>query len=965
MLLVDFHTHRYGRKIIWAICLLFAFLPGRQILAFSGKYPILNFTPSDYKAGIQNIDFAQNRNMTLFVANNLGVLSYNGIEWELHASKTGKKIRSLTFDDQTNRLYFGSQGAFGYFNEEWNYVSLVDKIPASSRDFDEVWDVFLYHSNVYFCTFQGIYVYDGQSISVIESEDGFYRSFQAGGKLFTQSRQGKLFEIQGKALLPVNFSLTTSKETVAGVISQDEGYLIFYNSGKIELATSFGATQKHDRLMKALQGKYVNHVLQLSDTRLAISTQTAGLFLYDLQTRFTENITSNDGLLSNVCLRTFQDHAGNLWVGMQNGIALIDINSPMRIVNQEVGIQGSGYEAFDREEGTYYTTSNGIYFLSQNATQSVFLNGTEGPAYGMQKIAGKLYAGHHTGLFMLEKGVAKRIAETHGLWQVKQLRSNPEYIIGGTYSGLFLFRLNANLNLKPVQKIDGFGESSRFFEEDQKGRIWVGQFYKGLYQVVLSADFTNSTVKKVSDEYGFPVDDQLILSAIDNELYLATRKGVYKVDPITDKIEPAAIFSRDIGEQEVYLLAQDNQKNIHVYTENQVGFFRQISPSNYTFVPSSLFQLRYSFNNDLLNISVNTRDGVFFNANKGFIQYRPELENRMAFEKPVVIKRVFSVTEDSIMYAQKPFELKPEKLGKLVVSHRAKVLQFDIEAFQFNEVNNQQFRYYLKGFDEGYGEWTNSPTKEYTNLTEGEYEFIVQTKNYLGQIVTSQPLLLEVKPPFHRSMLAMFLYVILGILALLLVSRRQKRHYKRKTQQVEEAKQQELAKKQQELIELEGQKEQKLRQLEEDNMKRELQHINNLLAASTMNLVVKNEFMETIKEELKEVRRKGKSAETKQALEKIVNEIDSTLRLQEDWTQFEFHFDQVHGDFLNRLREEYQDLTPNEQKLCAFLRLNLNTKEIANLMGISLRGVEIARYRLRKKLGIDQGQNLSKFILEY
>ena len=148
-------------------------------------------------------------------------------------------------------------------------------------------------------------------------------------------------------------------------------------------------------------------------------------------------------------------------------------------------------------------------------------------------------------------------------------------------------------------------------------------------------------------------------------------------------------------------------------------------------------------------------------------------------------------------------------------------------------------------------------------------------------------------------------------------------------------------------------------------MKSELQHLNSLLAASTMNLVVKNTFMETIKVELEAVKQKGKSMETKHALEKIVREIDTSLRLQEDWNQFEYHFDQVHGDFLNRLREHFSDLTPNEQKLCVLLRLNLSTKEISNLMSISLRGVEIARYRLRKKLGLDLGQNLSKFILEY
>jgi hypothetical protein len=115
-------------------------------------------------------------------------------------------------------------------------------------------------------------------------------------------------------------------------------------------------------------------------------------------------------------------------------------------------------------------------------------------------------------------------------------------------------------------------------------------------------------------------------------------------------------------------------------------------------------------------------------------------------------------------------------------------------------------------------------------------------------------------------------------------------------------------------------------------MTNELRHVNNLLAASTMNLVVKNEFIETIREELEQVRKKRESSETTKVLDKLVKEINSTLQLQEDWKQFEYHFDKVHGDFLHRLTNEFLDLTPGEQKLAAFLRLNMNTKDIANLM---------------------------------
>ncbi|MDZ7605918.1 MAG: hypothetical protein U5K79_10120 [Cyclobacteriaceae bacterium] len=172
--------------------------------AVPGKYPIKNFSPSEYGAGIQNIDFAQNRDLNLFVANNLGILSFNGNWWDTYALNTGKKQRSLAFDEKLNRLYIGSQGEFGYFEDTWNYVSLLDKIPPDLLDFDEVWDVYIISSKVYFCTFLGIYVYDGDAVFVIKRPGGFYRSFSAGNKLITQSPAGELFEIEEQQLIPTH-----------------------------------------------------------------------------------------------------------------------------------------------------------------------------------------------------------------------------------------------------------------------------------------------------------------------------------------------------------------------------------------------------------------------------------------------------------------------------------------------------------------------------------------------------------------------------------------------------------------------------------------------------------------------------------------------------------------------------------------------------------------------------------------
>ncbi len=933
--------------------LLFWLAAASSSRAITGKYPIKNFAPAEYGAGIQNIDFAQNRDLNLFVANNLGVLSFNGNQWQTHALNTGKKQRSLAFDEHSNRLYVGSQGDFGFFESNWRYVSLLDKIPQDLRDFDEVWDVFIFDSSVFFCTFQGIYIYNGDSVSIITSPVGFNRSFLAGNQLFTQSPSGELFEIEGGKLIPL-IRNDHVNQVVAGVIHNEMGYVLFYNSGKVELFDSFGVADIYPDLAKTLSGKYVNHVTQISDGRLVISTQRAGLFIFDPLTNQHENITAEEGLMSNACLRVFQDKSGNLWVGMQNGIALIDIKSPLRLINQNIGLQGSGYEAFETPEGTYYTTSNGIYFLPVDASTSSFLHGTEGPAYSMQLINNKLYAGHHTGLFILEDGKANRITTSDGLWQVKQLRSNPNYAIGGTYSGLYLFQINASGTLREVQKIEGFNESSRFFEEDRKGRIWVGQYYKGLYRLLLTDSLREAVVNKVSESHELPIQQYIFLSKIDDELYISTSRGIFKLDQTTDTIGEEEVFSRAVGKNWVYQLVQDKQKNVYVYSENLVGLFKQISPGNYVYVPSSLFQLRQSFNNDLLSVSRNVKDGILFNANEGFIHYNADLEDRVSVTSEPLVSRVFSVAEDSVLYSRLPFHVRPEKLEPIRITEGTRILQFVVESFKFKDVNNQQFRYHLSGFDEGFGEWTNTSLKEYTNLKVGTYTFQVQSFDTRGEIVTSQPLQVIVTPPFYKSLFARIIYFVFGISILYQIYRFQRQYYRGKQARLEQARQKELAQKQLELQEL-----------KEEQIKSELQHVNNLLAASTMNLVVKNEFMESIKEEIRKAKITDKVEDKQRALERIIKEIDTSLRVQEDWKQFEYHFDRVHGDFLKRLTTQFTDLTPGEQKLCAFLRLKMDTKEIANLMAISLRGVEVTRYRLRKKFKLETQQNLAKFILEY
>jgi DNA-binding CsgD family transcriptional regulator len=159
--------------------------------------------------------------------------------------------------------------------------------------------------------------------------------------------------------------------------------------------------------------------------------------------------------------------------------------------------------------------------------------------------------------------------------------------------------------------------------------------------------------------------------------------------------------------------------------------------------------------------------------------------------------------------------------------------------------------------------------------------------------------------------------------------------------------------------------EEKIEELRNEKLKAEISSKNQELATSTMHLINKNEFINSMKHTLSAIIKRSKNQEVKNEIKKIITNIDKNIQQDEDWEHFAIHFDQVHGDFLNHLKQAHPNLSPQEMKLSAYLRMNLSTKEIAQLLNISVRGVEIARYRLRKKLELDRAINLQEYILKY
>ncbi|MGB6037026.1 MAG: LuxR C-terminal-related transcriptional regulator, partial [Cryomorphaceae bacterium] len=206
-------------------------------------------------------------------------------------------------------------------------------------------------------------------------------------------------------------------------------------------------------------------------------------------------------------------------------------------------------------------------------------------------------------------------------------------------------------------------------------------------------------------------------------------------------------------------------------------------------------------------------------------------------------------------------------------------------------------------------------------------------------------------------------FVVIGFLILLAVVRFVAIREAKKTEEVKKQSIVTIRQKEEEYQREKEQSENEIIRLRNEKLRAEVSHKNAELASTTMHLVQKSEMLQNIKKDLVDLADVGDDS-IKKRVKQIQRLISDDVRLDKNWERFETHFDQVHANFFKNLRAKHPELTPKDQKLCAYLRMNLATKEIAPLLNISVRGVEISRYRLRKKLNLDSDTNLVSFIME-
>jgi AraC family chitin signaling transcriptional activator len=907
--------------------------------------PIVKYAPSTYGAGNQNWMISQDKSHYVFFANNEGLLEYNGSNWELYPSPNETILRSVKVIG--NKVYTGGYMEFGYWRRQSNgklkYTSLSKIIVKDILDDEQFWNISHYDQWVVFQSLDRIYIYDTKagSFKIITPKNKITKSFSTKNSIYFQIENQGLFEIEsGKARLVSNNSILISNRIV-NVFATDEGLLIQTQLNGLYRLSGTSLSKFSTEADSEMMANSVYSSRLLSDGSYVIGTVSSGIFILTTEGKIKYHISQNKGLSNNTALSLFEDADKNLWVGLDNGVNCINLQSPIKNFVDVTGKLGTVYTSKLYDGKLYIGTNQGLFYKDYEGTgEFKFISGTKGQVWSLFEYEGTLFCGHDSGTFIINNGTSKNIFPKSGTWKFKTVPNQKGLLLQGNYYGISVLE-KVNNQWRYRNKISGFDYSARYFEITDAFEIYISHEYKGVFRLQLDNELLE--VKSVTAYEQPKKGKNAGLTKFNNTIYYAYKEGIFKLNYKTKLFEKDKVLS-SFFEKDEYTsgkLIVDHSNKIWLFSKNYIYYFSLSKLSNQLKqnlipIPAYLTNSMSGFEN-ISQISnydylIGTTDGYYtININDlSFKNYKVAISN-------VATSKLNGNFKNSSIHGE----------GSLEFDENNIVFNYTVP--EYNKYISSEYQYLLEGFQENWSEWSTETTINFKNLPPGKYVFKVRTKFANSSIGNTAAYSFTVLKPWYRNGFALFFYLVIGIVLAQIIQKASKSYYQKKEDKLIEENNRLL-----EIKELENEHE--IMRVINEQLSLDVDIKSRELAVSAMSLNNKNELLAFIKDDLKKT-------DDNKNLKSVISTITKNITGNDSWSVFKEAFENTDKEFLKKIKVAHSSLTPSDLRLCAYLRLNLSSKEIAPLLNISVRSVEIKRYRLRKKMDLSHEHGLVEYIL--
>ena len=936
------------------VCLFF--LQSFLFSSFSSIIPfvpqVVNYSARAYEGGNQNWDITHDEEGVIYVGNNRGLLEFDGINWNLYRLPGGSVVKSVFYYE--NRIYVGSYETFGYFERNskgvLSYTCMSSGLEVSKND--EFKSIIVFDGNVVFQSHTCCYIYDGKNIEKRIFKHKITDTFLINDMIFGREQNGGVMKFNGR-----DFEEYVSSDKFYGsdVIGMGEidGKYIFATENKGLFIRQGGSVipfrTEADNLLKSASC----HKMTIIDSVLIIGTYSNGVVAIDKDGRKLWHINKCNSMQNNTVLSMHPDKNSGIWLALDNGVSYIRMNSPVSIFEPAHTEFGMVFDLLKNDDRYFLATNQGLYTITSNGEFRKAAD-SNGQCWYIDNFDNQCIVGSNKGVSYLDKSEIKTFegVSEGGVAIKKFFHKGKELLLSLSYSDFSIFEKDRYGNWQFSHNIRGFKNRIRSFEIDFNGTIWASHINKGLYKLELSSD-----LKNVVTQAYFPSLDAsgketpINVMTLRSRVFFADGTGFYLYDEINQKMINFDFLNENISDcSDVYKVKQlsdtlfwfirENEYSLIKYKADIIEKKRSVS---YDFFPNAPIE-NYS--------EIHIEGDMTYFCQHGLIaRYDLTKEDKYNEEIDIKIKNVIACT----LGCESSDTLSFRSNGNITLANEYNTVMVNISCPLYMS-ENLIAQYKLEGYHKDFENISSGKEIRLCNLPSGKYNLIVQVKDKDGKIYGEDTLRFKISPSIFKTWIA---YVVYGIFMMILFYSlmshcRNIREKKRIRKDEEESKMRDSEIKQMEQV---------VTKLENEKLEDMLSYKSKELAGATLTLISYDDFLKGIIDKLRQNSLKGTLG--KKFIDSIIREMESKLVKEDEWNVFQSNFDRIHENFFRNLKDRYPDLTAGDLRMCALLRLNMPTKEVAGYLNMSVRGVESARYRIRKKIGMTEGEDLIVFLIQF
>lgn len=936
---------RVKQKIFFLI-LFQLFIYTQYIYAYTSRPYIYNVVKQEYNGGDKNWSVDQDERGIVYFANDKGLLEFDGIGWELYAMPRNQTARSVAVLSHAT-VFTGSYEEFGRWDRDVSgkllFTSLSDKLENLPVN-EDFWKIHIMDSCVYFQSFSAIYRYDYKTVQLVSKEPFLYL-LRVGDELFVQKINSALYKLIDNRLQIIANSEFLEDTDVRVVLPYvDNQYLIGTTSKGVYVFDGKTFRELNPSLTRLMVMSELNSGILTSRQTYLLGTIANGIYEIDVHGNVLNHISTSQSIQNNTIHALYEDNANNIWVALDKGLAYIQYLENMQFFIEPDGLIGAVYDAILWRDQLFLATNQGVYYAPASSLLSmqnlfedlVFINGTQGQTWSFSIIDGRLFCGHNKGVKEIQKNysITEPYHLSSGVYNLKKTQlKKKEFILLSTYNGLEILDAALSAEQEPLRLY----EQIINVEVDHLDNIWLEHFYKGVYKCRLKDGFkVLEDAKLYGGNSGDGLPYKLRLFKIGGRVVLFGDDRFYTYNDLTDLIVPDDLLNecfKDI--KHIRKIVPIHSNMFWAITDNVIYKFLY---DGYQATIIDRYKLGVELSPVYLyeNIAVLTDSLSLICLDNGFLLYK-ETEPSQHPAQQLYFKSILAsnASGQTHYYALKDEISIPQKYNSITFNFFANMALAD----------NLYFQYKLAGVDEGWSEEKKVNSVTYERLPKGEYTFYVKMVDSRGWMSESIFCTFEIRPFWYQTAWAIIGYVLLFLLILYLVWLIILRYYKN--------------------IDLQRKRYWETKQLKAltDQLQNEIQQKNAELLTQTSFIIQKNELIHSIKNLVEDFYTRSKSSALTPLYHKINALLNKNMNSGDDWKTFLIKFEEKHAGFFKKMKDLCPELTSNDLRLCACLRLNMETKEIASLMNLSVRAVENNRYRLRKKLKIASSESLTGFII--